>query len=414
MSLLVIASYFSSVAQGFYYTFSSLLGLQAFVELGLYVVIMSLASKEWSKLHLDKNLNVSGDSIARSRLASLLRFVVKWYLGASLVFAIAVGIAGHLFLSKSGISDISWIGPWWTLVILAAIQLWLMPILTLVEACNQVAEINRFRFFQALAEAIALWTLVAYGAELWAAPGTLVVKVLANLAFLSVKYRNFFRSLWIYAGSRHFNWKTDILPMQWRLAAQGSVNYLVFSLFTPIMFHYHGPVVAGRMGMTLQIIGVIQMVSVVWVQTKLPLFGMLIAKKRYSELDNIWWRASVTCMGVNLTGCACMLLVVQIANAYSFEFAQRILDPMPTAIFLIAYALMKIPDCQAAYLRAFAREPFLFVGVCGGLLNGLMVYVLGSRYGPTGAAIGFAATVGAFLVPVGTWIWKKRRLEWRN
>ena len=202
--------------------------------------------------------------------------------------------------------------------------------------------------------------------------------------------------------------------MQWRLAAQGFVNYLVFSLFTPIMFHYHGPVIAGKMGMTLQIISVIQMVSVVWVQTKLPLFGMLVARKQYSELDRIWWRASATCIGVNLTGCVVMLFVVLIANAYNLDFAQRILDPLPTAIFLIAYALLKIPDCQAAYLRAHAKEPFLFVGVFGGLLNGMMVYVLGSRYGPTGAAIGFAATVSLFLVPVGTWIWKRRRLEWRN
>lgn len=410
----MIAYYFSSVVQGFYYTFASLLGLQAFVELGLYVVILSLASQEWSKLHLDNDRNVVGDTTALSRLASLLRFVAKWYLGASLIFAIGVGIAGHLFLSKSDISDISWFGPWWALVVLATIQLWLMPILTLVEACNQVAEINRFRFFQALAEAIALWTLVAAGAGLWAATGTLSVKVVANLVFLYVKYGNFFRSLWACKGESKFNWKMDIFPMQWRLAAQGFVNYLVFSLFTPIMFHYHGPVIAGKMGMTLQIISVIQMVSVVWVQTKLPLFGMLVARKQYSELDRIWWRASATCIGVNLTGCVVMLFVVLIANAYNLDFAQRILDPLPTAIFLIAYALLKIPDCQAAYLRAHAKEPFLFVGVFGGLLNGMMVYVLGSRYGPTGAAIGFAATVSLFLVPVGTWIWKRRRLEWRN
>ena len=72
--------------------------------------------------------------------------------------------------------------------------------------------------------------------------------------------------------------------MQWRLALGGIVGYFMYSLFTPIVFHYHGPVAAGKMGMTWQIVGALGPLAMAWIDTKTPIWGMLIAKNRYSEL----------------------------------------------------------------------------------------------------------------------------------
>lgn len=414
VSLIMITAFFSADLQGFYYTFSSLLGLQAFVELGLYIVVLVLASQEWSKLSLDDSRRIVGDAIAASRLASLVRFVAKWYFVASAVFAFGVGIAGHAFLSGSGNTHVEWGWPWWTVVALATCQLWLMPVLTLLEGCNQVAEINRFRFFQAFAESLALWCLLIAGAGLWAASGPLAVKVISSVAFLSIRYRRFFASLWAFPISDSIDWKRDIWPMQWRLAAQGAVNYLVFSLFTPLMFKFHGPAVAGRMGMTLQIISVIQMISVIWVQTKLPSFGMLAAQRNFAELDKVWLRAAKISFLVQVVGSISAMSVLFAIHELELDIATRVLDIFPTALFLVAFTLFQIPGYQAAYLRAHAKEPFTMLGVFGGLINGGLVFVLGSRFGPSGAAIGFLATVILVMVPFGTLIWKRRRTEWQS
>lgn len=414
VSLLMIARFFSAELQGYYYTFSSLLGLQAFVELGLYVVILSLASHEWSKLSLDGSRGVVGDAKSLSRLASLMHFISKWYTAVSFVFVLGVGMAGHVFLAMSHAIEVTWRAPWWTVVALAAVQLWLMPILTLLEGCNQVVELNRFRLAQTVAEALTLWLLLATGAGLWAAAGALGVKVVATVLFLVVRYGHFFRSLLAGTGQACIQWKEDVWPMQWRLAAQGVVNYFVYSLFTPIMFHYHGPTVAGQMGMTLQVISVVQMMSIVWVQTKVPLFGMLAARKDFVELDRIWWRASKISFGFIIVGSLGMWMAVMILGVVDANLASRVLGPLPVSLFLIANALLQIPGYQVAYLRAHAKEPFVILGVLGGLLNCGLVFLLGSRYGATGAAAGFLATVGIFLVPMGTLIWKRRRAEWQS
>jgi O-antigen/teichoic acid export membrane protein len=378
------------------------------------VVIVNVTSHEWSKLSIEASGAITGDAAALSRLSSLARFIAQWYAGVSVLFILGVGIAGHVFFSQSQAAGVAWQGPWWTVVGLAAVQLWLMPILSLLEGCNQVVSLNRFRLGQTLSEAFTIWILLAAGAGLWVAVGAQAARVVAVLVFLLTRYRRFFRSLLASAGQERIRWRQEIWPMQWRLALQGSVNYLMFSLFTPVMFHYHGPVTAGRMGMTLQITGMVQSMAIAWVQTKVPRFGMMVARRDYAELDRTWWQASKLSVGFAIAGSLSIWLVVLVLDQLGVGFASRILGPTPTALFLTAYGLMLISYCHSAYLRAHAREPFLVLGVSGGILIGGLVFLFGSRYGPTGAAAAFAAVAALFVVPISTVIWMRRRVEWQR
>lgn len=414
VTLVLIAYFFAPDVQGFYYTFSSLLALQAFVELGLYIVIVNRASHEWSKLRLDDARAVAGDAAALSRLGSLVRFIARWYTVVSLLFVLGVGIAGYVFFSQSRLTNIAWEAPWATVVVLAAIQLWLMPFLSLLEGCNQVVAVNRFRFAQAVVEALAMWLLFAAGAELWVVAGSLAVRVLATLWFLGYGYGRFFRSALQVRSQERIRWREELWPMQWRLAAQLVVNSIAFSLFTPVMFHFYGAEVAGQTGMTLQIIGVVTAMAHAWVETKVPHFGALVVRRDYAELDRIWWQASKLSYGFAVAASLVIWLAVLALNVTGVEFASRILGPLPTALFLIAYGLTHVTHFQGLYLRAHAREPFLMLGVLGGLLIGGFVFVFGSTYGPTGAAASFLAVIALLIVPMGTVIWIRRRAEWQS
>src|SRR5258708_33321135 len=90
ISLLLIPKYLSRDAQGYYYTFFSLLALQSFVELGFSYVINQFASHEWAHLGFDQREAIAGEPRAYSRLISLGRLAFKWYGVASLVFVAAV------------------------------------------------------------------------------------------------------------------------------------------------------------------------------------------------------------------------------------------------------------------------------------------------------------------------------------
>ena len=78
ITVLIMTRFITPEVQGFYYTFAGLLALQSFVELGLYNVIISVASHEWANLRLSVNKQIEGDPDARSRLICLGRQIFRF------------------------------------------------------------------------------------------------------------------------------------------------------------------------------------------------------------------------------------------------------------------------------------------------------------------------------------------------
>jgi len=163
ITLLLIGHTFTPQVQGFYYTFASLLALQSFVELGLYLVIINVASHEWAHLKLHKDGHIVGKPEALSRLVSLGRFIFKWYSAASVIFIMGVSVAGYLFFSGTNQDSIYWQGPWVTLVLVTGLLLLAMPFTSLLEGCNQIATVNKFRTYQVGYGSLALWVTILLG-----------------------------------------------------------------------------------------------------------------------------------------------------------------------------------------------------------------------------------------------------------
>lgn len=411
ITLVLIARNLTPEVQGYYYTFASLLALQSFVELGLYVVVINLASHEWSKLRLSESGEILGDSEALSRLVSLGRFIYRWYTVAGVIFVIGVGIAGYATFSAGHGLDIRWQAPWFFLVATTGLSLWTMPFISLLEGCNQVATVNEFRLLRALTGNASLWLVLAFGGGLWAAAVSTAVKLATDLYLLLVKYGLFFKPFLRPQSGAGIDWKSEIWPMQWKLGLAGLMNYFIFSLFNPVMFLYHGASVAGQMGMTLQIVSAAQMVALAWVSAKTPQFGMLVARKDYAGLDKFWLRITAVSMAVVVLGALSIGALVYAVHAMDLPLAQRLLPLWPTSLLLLAAVLMHISQCQTAYILAHKQAPFVIQALVSGGMTGLLVWLLGSRFGPTGASAGYLSVVGLFIIPYETMLWYQCRRE---
>ena len=410
VSALLIASFFPRALQGFYYTFASLMALQAFFELGFNIVVINVSSHEWSGLRLDAAGHLQGDPRALSRLVSLGRLIFRWYGVASVLFVIGVGCGGALFLQQQP-SEIHWRAPWLSLVGLTGILLWTLPFNALLEGCNQVANVNRLRLTQAVLANLVIWTVVIMGGGLGAAVGATAVRVLCDLYFLIIRYGHFFSRFWQQPQDEVVHWKTELWPLQWRLAAQAVTGYFAFSIFAPVMFHYHGPEMAGRMGMTWVVISALQMGSMSWVQSRAPRFGVLVSRGDYAELDRLFRRLTLISLATIIAGGLLIWLVVVGVYHWQLDFAARILEPLPTLLFVIASILFHIPHCQDLYIRAHKQDRMLIVNVVGSGGIGLSVWVLGQHFGPLGAAWGYLAIVAMVLVPGYQWIYTRCRRD---
>lgn len=413
ISLFFIPKYLSSDAQGYYYTFFSLLALQSFVELGFSYIINQFASHEWAHLGFDRREAIVGEPRAYSRLISLGRLAFRWSGGASLLFVAAGSVAGYWFFSKSPSHGIVWQAPWVALVVVTGIQMCSLPAYALLEGCNQVGASYRFKLAQAIIASLALWSALAGGFGLWAAAASASASA-CILIVLYFRYRHFFGAFWSPPEGPTIHWRSEILPMQWRSGISVVVGYFAFGLFTPVMFHYHGPVTAGQIGMTWSLASMLQQMAAFWVVTKMPRFGILIAKKEYEELDALFFRSSLISSIFITAGALALWFLVFLINYLHFRGAGRMLPPWPTGLLLLASVLMHVSTCQTAYLHSHKKEPLLALNLVSGAAIGLLVWFWGKHFGPVGACSGYLVVAAFIIVPYKTYLWRHYRALWHG
>ncbi|MDD5079042.1 MAG: hypothetical protein PHH68_01790 [Candidatus Omnitrophica bacterium] len=414
VTLFLIVRKFTPELQGYYYTFYNLVALQIFVELGLGTVIIQFASHEWASLRFDEKGNVVGSADALSRLISLARISMRWYVTGGVILTFLLSIFGYLFFSKSHSVIVNWAGPWFVLCLFTGFNILLVPLWSLLEGCNQVKNLYTYRFIQVVCSGLAVLAAILLGAGLWSLSfSTLAIFICAPI-FLLRYYKKFLKILIfsIPLGSR-ISWKIEIFPMQWRIAVSWFSGYFVFCLFTPVLFHYQGPVVAGQFGMTWSLINVVGMVATSWLVPRIPQFGIFIAQKKYKELDKFFWKITRIVSILIFLSSLIILFFIYIINKFNFPLASRLLTPFVTALLLIAQALVVFSMPFSSYLRAHKREPLMILSVLSGLSIGFVTLLLSKYCTVREVAIGYLV-VTVIIIPIIFIIWVRCKAIWHT
>ncbi len=413
VTVLLIAARFSPELQGYYYTFNSLLGLQVFVELGLTTVVMQFASHEWSRLALNPTTGlIEGPADALSRLVAVGRLASAWFGVAAAIAMGGLSIGGYAFFSLSPSHGIAWSAPWLTLCVLSAANLFLLPVFSILEGCNQVSSVYGYRSVQMIVSNIVTWTVMYLGGGLWAAVAAQGTNLAAALVFLGTRYRFFFQPFFSRPLGHAVSWRRDMLPMQWRLAVSYLASYFTFSIFTPLMFHYQGPVIAGQMGLTLTVALMVASVAGLWSATKAPRFGVLIARRAYAELDDLFSRLIVQAETVLAAGGIGLGLVIYALNAAGLKLASRFLSPDTAALLIAGMVAANVCGPMSVYLRAHKREPYVVLSVSVGLLTGVSTWIMAMYAGPRGVAAAYLAVSALVALPAGLLIFARCRSAW--
>jgi O-antigen/teichoic acid export membrane protein len=414
VTLVLIARYFSPPVQGYYYTFWSLIALQMFFDLSFYVVIVNVASHEWQKLQLDGDRRITGDPAALSRLVSLGRLTALWYSIAGLLFVVGVGLGGRAFFAVAKEQVPGWQSPWLVLVVLSGVVFAITPLQGLLEGCNQVVAVYRQQFIRAVLGNFVVWACIPLGASLWTPVAATVVRLVCDGYLFAVTYRRFFAAFWHRPPGPTMRWWSEVWPMQWRLGLKGIFGYFTTQFINPVIFHYHGAVAAGQMGMTWQILNALQTACASWVKTRVPRFGILVAQRDYRELDRVFFRVSWVAMRMLVVGG--LLFWGFDAGLYALwpKLATRLLPPWPTAVLTLTTVLALIPDCQWTYIHAHKQSPHLLLSMASAGAAGWLIWLWGAAYGPLGTGLAMLSVTVAFSLPVWTWVWWRCRTEWHQ
>ena len=451
VTLLLIARCFSPDVQGYYYTMVNLVGLQTLVELGMATVMVNLASHHWALLSWQGRGELTGDDVSRRRLAALSDQMQRWYGGLTILFIVAVGLAGDLLLSAKASAAVQFRGPWWLSVAAAAGSLLLSPRIALLEGGNLLVPVYGLRLGQGIAGTMLAWTLIAGGAELWTVSATMIVKFLAELILVQWWYGRLFIQLRMIAADRlsqsersDWSWKGAVWPLQSRVALFSVVQYLGNSLTVPVLFYYQGPAIAGRMGMTWNLLTTLQSTALAWVQIRTAELGMLRIRREYTRLETLFRRITIASALLTAAGLAVVFSGILLLNrlpdwvaawtqstadgaartqgsitagliwvaGISERLADRFLDLKTLGLYCLVIALMHLPACLMAYARSRGEEPFLPIAIACNVTMGGLVWWWGRQYGVVGTAWGTLLPLLVISLPGYLAIWSQRRRSW--
>jgi hypothetical protein len=146
ITILGVPFWFTSIEQGYFYTFTSLIAAQILFELGFTFVISQFCAHEAGALSI-----ASGADHHRSRSAHLLQFSDRWFRYVAFGYLLIIGAAGYFFFSvENSLPSTEWLYPWCILVFASALNLRYSARLAMVDVSGEAGQVAQLRLVQSV------------------------------------------------------------------------------------------------------------------------------------------------------------------------------------------------------------------------------------------------------------------------
>ena len=422
VSMIIVTANFSREQQGFYFTISSLLALQIFFELGLMVVLAQFASHEFAHLNWKDRGLVEGNPIHLGRFNDLVCKSTRWFGVASLLLVVGLIPTGLFFFGQEHAAavDFPWRLPWILAVIGTALNLMVVPFFALIMGSGDVVSVNHRELVGGVLGVCLSWLVMISHGGLFAVFATLCGNILVSWVYLvkrkpellKIAYFGIFRPRAVVSDGARVSWWDEVWPMQWKIALSWVSGYFIFQLFNPVLFYYHGPVVAGQMGMTLSASNALMGMGMTWLNSRSPEFGKLIATREWHKLDQLFYGVLSQAFFVVVTGAVAGWGVIRLLQEYS-KVGNRFLPTDQVAFLLAAVCVQLVGSGLAVYLRAHKQEPFLLLSIFNAIVQGAATWWLGMLFSSKGITLS-VLFISLLTTVIGYVIWQRCRENWHK
>jgi hypothetical protein len=379
--LVLIPLYLSAEVQGYWFTFISLAALAVFADLGFTTIILQFSAHEFAHLHFDEHKRLAGQEEYINRISSLFRFALGWSFKIALLVFPVVLLIGYFVLSKKH-ATVQWVAPWFIYGTASVLFFINNIVLSFIEGCDSVGDVQKIRFRVGVANVLLMMLGLIAGLKLFALAFSLLGSAAAGTFFIFKKYRVLLQQLHGISPDDCHDWKKDILPLLAKYAVSWASGYFIFSIFTPLAFHYYGAVEAGKVGLSISLWTAIFGIAFIWMTTIIPKMNILIAKGDYVTLDPIFYRHLRLSVGTFLLGMIAVFGVYYILLG-RFAIGNRFVSPLSLFFIALCWLMQVIVSGLAVYMRAHKEEPLVMPSFLVGIYITFMTWLI-ARYLPSG------------------------------
>ena len=363
----------SDLEQALYFTITSLFFIQTFVELGFNSVLLHFVANARKNLFLGKSMTLEFNNESNHELFSLAKFSKLWIICSSLILFIILLISGLFVFSD--LEDYKINNLWIYISIFFSLSFILQPIYIFFDAIGMLRSVCYLRLIQNISLNICFCYFIFsnFGLESF-----LFAQIIAfSLIFLILllKYKNlimylFFNNL---KGCK-FNWKDKFFPMQWRIGISSICGYLLFFSYTPLVFKYIDPILAGKVGFMFSILagyrGLISSILNPYVSK----YAFLISRNKSTMVNKYIRRNTILIFYLSIVFILFYYLITYILKILYFSTYERLLDPKLTLILFLGNFLICLSLPISSYLRSFRVEPLMklsIISACMAILGNI-------------------------------------------
>ncbi len=405
--MLFVARFLTADGQGWYYSFLVIASPYLF-DLGLSSVLVQVAAHFSIQTH-ESAAPAYGMS-SGPRVIWLCAAVVRWYaLVAMLCVVLLIAVGFIVFGPKA--DAVVWLPTWLVLVVLSALGLFVIPQMSIAEGMGRIQEVYKVRLIQGIAGSSLCWLTLYVGGALWA------VVMPAFAAVLVPTYWLYSQRAWAFpktpanfVWAKH--WRTEIWPLQWRLALNLLSGFLLTQIYTPILFHYQGGRVAGQMGLSLAIANTVGLIAQSWHVRHVPAMGSAVARQDWESLDRLFYRDFGISSLLFLMGAAFLIAVRSQLQGTSIHDRLLPLNEF-TMLFGVVFA-NHVMGALAMHLRSFRREPLMWVSVIGVVIAVPVGLIAARMYSSLGVVVTMLVVTLILEMPVAIWLWRRLNVDFRK
>jgi hypothetical protein len=362
---------FDNVITGYFFTMLSLASAQTLFELGIGQTLLVMLA--------GYSIDDSEPKSSFLHPINLLLATTKYiYLVSSFSFLVIGGALGFFVLNSGGLEASYWVYPWSLLCVAIAGNLYINRGLIYIESIGRVQEVYSLRVAQVVIGSFIFALLILAGGELWAACAIPLLSFILGLFFLMpfFKLTDPPHSEANYTLSMIFKfYMARLFPLQWKVSISFICGFLSLQFFLPLVFKFYGPVVAGQLGLALNVMTGVTLLSSSYSIGNIQVLSSLVASNNFRSLNSLF----LTSIRFSVLVCFAVLLPFNIASSSIGGLSSLL--PSQTVLLILTIACLSnaVTYCCAIYLRSFLAEPLLIPSVLSTFFLYVLLFAVGSK-----------------------------------